>query len=405
MPDWKLRTFEGDIAPEEASCLINKLYSFMGTANIEKALKKHTRALKLSGPIVSEFSLKHKHPWWNALFEVEELRKKGKSIKKSLTPGIKRLVGDAKKIVTLQHFMPQSVKHKYKRDLLGTDRAADYLFEIQIAWHYYLNGNNLEWYEDGQGKRPEFLVKTPNFDFNVECKRISVDLSRKVKRQDFHRLSQEIAPKIAKKDYGGKIDIALNERFQSNQIETTVSDIMSLVNSNNISGTFTTETGNIYLDLQRKSRRSIDASRRYHELCQETSGGSHFALWSSEMDGDKIIDPIEIGIKSAKPDELLNDIYDKAKKACKEQLDETTPGILVCFLEEVYDLQSLGSESGLQIMTCTLLNEERFSHIAAVVYCSEPQMFKSDAYEVFNNQKLLFRNPNCKFSEVKDYPF
>ena len=88
--------------------------------------------------------------------------------------------------------MPLSVQKKYRRDLMDVARARDYLFEIHIAWHFYLRDHDLQWYEDDGQKHPEFLVKTPSFDFNVECKRISVDTSRQIKREDFYRLVQDL---------------------------------------------------------------------------------------------------------------------------------------------------------------------------------------------------------------------
>ena len=47
-----MRVYESDIYDTEASHLINKLYSFLGPANVDRALKKYQRSLELSGPVV-----------------------------------------------------------------------------------------------------------------------------------------------------------------------------------------------------------------------------------------------------------------------------------------------------------------------------------------------------------------
>ena len=120
-----MRKYESDIYDTEASHLINTLYSFLGPVNVDRALKKHQRSIDLSGPVVSEYTLKHVHPWWNAFMTFFELKKKGKSIKRNLTPELKMLAADAKRITSLQRFMPKSVQKKYKRDLIDADRAVD----------------------------------------------------------------------------------------------------------------------------------------------------------------------------------------------------------------------------------------------------------------------------------------
>ncbi len=362
---------KSDIHDYEASRLINKLYCFLGPVNVDRSLKKHKRTLDLSGPIVSEYTIKHKHPWWNAFTAFFELKKEGKSVKRNLTPEIKMLAADAKRIITLQKFMPISVQNKYRRDLLDPERAFDYLFEIHIAWHFYLQGNELQWYEDDGKKHPEFLVETPNFNFNVECKKISVDISRKVKREDSHRFAQKILPEIDKQGYGGSVDVILNGRLDGGHINTLVSEVMELIKSGNTRGEFVISLGQVSLNLNERSGKIVNVMEQIESLSTE---GLHVAFLSSHKIGDNFVDPIEISLKSEKPDKVLEGIYEKVREAAKNQLNKSMPGIIVCFLEGVYDLRDLSSNSGLQLITCKLLNKEKFSHIAGIGYCSEVQI-------------------------------
>jgi len=400
-----MRNFESDIYDTEASYLINKLYSFLGPANVDRALKKHQRSLDLSGPVVSEYTLKLRHPWWNAFKTIFELKKNGKSIKRNLTPEIKMLAADAKRITTLQKFMPISVQKKYKRDLIDPDRAFDYLFEIHIAWHFHLQGNELQWYEDNGEKHPEFLVKTPNFKFNVECKRISVDISRRIKREDFHRFVQEFLPEIEKQGYAGNVDIILDGRLDSNQIDDLASEILELIKSGKIRGEFTISLGQTSLNLNEKSKKIVNVVEQYERLRMSLPNGAHGVVYSSQKIGDYAVDAVEMTLKSKKPDNVLGEISKKVYKAAKNQLVKSMPGIIVCFLEGVYDLRDLSSESGLQLMTCNLLNKEGCSHIAGIGYSSEIQIHRRYESEVYDNQSLFFKNPNCKFKEVKTYKF
>lgn len=399
-----MRNYELDIYDTEASQLINKLYCFLGPANVDRALKKYQRTLDLSGPVVSEYTLKHIHPWWNAFMAFFELKKKGKSIRRNLTPELKMLAGDAKKISILQRFMPKSVQNKYKRDLIDADRAIDYLFEIQIAWHFYRQGNDLQWYEDDGEKHPEFKVKTTNFNFNVECKRISVDISRKIKRRDFHRFAQEFWLKFKEQNYTGEVDIVLNERLYSNQIDALVSEVLELIKSGEIKGESIISLGQISLNLSKKCKKTVNLEQ-YEALLKNPPIGQHIAFFSSQKNGNYIIDPIQISLTSKKVDNVLDGIYEKVYEAAKNQLDKSIPGIIVCFLEDVYDLRGLSSGSGLQLMTHHVLKKEKCSHIAGIGYSSEVQIHRRYESEIYNNQSLFWKNRDCKFEEVKNYEF
>jgi len=400
-----MRYHESDIYDYQASYLINKLYNFLGPANVNEALKKYQRSLHLSGPVVSEYSLRYRHPWWDTFIKFFEIKKSGKSVKRHLTPEIKMLAADAKRIITLQKFMPESVQKKYKRDLIDQDRAFDYLFEIQIAWHFYLQGNKLQWYENDGEKHPEFVVRTSDFEFNVECKRISVDISRRIKREDFYRFAQKLLPEIEKRGYNGSLDIVLNEKLHSNQVETLTLAVLGLINSGKINGEFDMPIGKTSLSLSKKNEVNIKIPELYERIVMKCSNWGHATFFSLQKKGDCCVDPIEMSLKSKEPDEVLNEIYNKIYDAAKEQLPASMPGIIVCFLEEVYDLQELKSNSGLQLMSSKLLSKNSLSHIVGISYCSEIQIHRFSNSEIYDNQNLFFRNPNCKFEKAKSYSF
>lgn len=136
-----------DIYPNEIRGLILRLSDFFGARNIESALKSYEKSLASSSPIYREYYLKRRHPWWEAFLAFRALEAKGKSIKRHLTAELKRLAGDARKILILQKMMSAKVRNKYKRDLLDENRAFDFLFEIQTAWHYFLKGYEITWYD------------------------------------------------------------------------------------------------------------------------------------------------------------------------------------------------------------------------------------------------------------------
>jgi len=291
-----MRDSDIDIYTDEVAYHINWLYTFLGPNNVDRALKRYLRTLNLSGQVVSEYSLRHRHPWWSAFLRYFELKRSAKAIKRNLTAELKILAGDAKRIATLRKYMPLSVQEKYKRDLVDANRSRDYLFEIHIAWHFHLQGNDLQWYDDNGQKHPEFLVQTPKFDFNVECKRISVDISRHINREDFHRLVQELLPKIEKKGYAGKVDIVLAERLEKKQIDNLASDILELIKLDRNRGEFTIPLGQVTFKPTEKNGRVVNGVQLYENLRMNLSDQTHASIFSSWTDGDLVVDPIVLTI-------------------------------------------------------------------------------------------------------------
>jgi hypothetical protein len=385
---------------------IDKLRSFLGENNVEKCLKKYTRSLEVSGPIFRDYYLKNLHPWWGTFTTVSEIIDSGKVLSRCLTPEIKMLAGDAMKVTTLQHLMPEPVREKYKKDLLDDENAKNYLFEFTIAWHFYLRGASIEWYDKKQGKQPEYLIKTPDFEFNVECKRINIDISRKIKRKDFYRFSDILLPEIEKNNYSGKIEIILNGRLENNDnyfnsLKTHIMQFVEGVNSNRIQGEHQMSMGKISLDLTQSKGEPIDIRGYYTNLLQRKPENAHVALLAKPFN-NQLINPIEIMMSSEKQEGIVDAVREVISAAGREQLYCDKPGLIACFLEgiEGHELDELNSNCALQAMTCCQLSKPEYSHVMGVAYTVEQNISILRNVEIYNYPHLLFPNPKCKFENA-----
>jgi hypothetical protein len=353
-----------------------------------------------------DYYIKIRHPWWGALTQYYDLEKRGKSIRKNLTEELKILAGDAKKVTTIQEIMPDSIRRKYIRDLTDDNRAYDYLFEIHVAWHFFLRGYEIQWHEDAPKHHSEFLVQSPQFEFNVECKRISVDAFKGIRRRDFYRLAEKIIPYIEKKGYSGTIDITLLDRLHADErsLNDLCNQVTSQINEKNLKGIFHIPSGSYTADLDLGTGEIADLYDRYNKLWVRKQHNALGAIFAKSQKG-RPIDPIEMTLKCETSGSVLRGISDKISMAAKTQLDKLKPGFLCCFLEGIYDLRELASDSGLQIMTNVLLNRDDFSHIAAIAYSSEGLIDRKIDVETFFNQGLIFSNPKCKYQEARDFKF
>ena len=386
---------------------IKSLINFLGECQVLRSLKKYEQSLKCSGVLYRDYYLKKRHPWLDALTQYYELVRNAKTIHKNLTPELQSLAIDAKKVYEVQRSMPGSIKNKYKRDLLDENRGYNYLFEIEIAWHYLLQDYTLHWYEDDSGKRPEFRVKAPNLSFNVECKWVSVDIARKIHRREFYLLAEKLIPEIEKRKYSGQLNISLEDRLTSETINELCPEILKQIDGGLLQGESKIESfGTLTLDLHSNSGAFIDFNEHMVDSYKRKADKAHLAVFAGAKDG-KAVDPIELTVMSEKADTILNEIQKRISEAAKDQLDCSIPGLIVCFLEGVngFELCELKSDSGLQRMTCHVLNKDKYSHIAGVNYSSERMVQKETGAEEIFNSALFFRNRKCKFKEATNFEF
>jgi hypothetical protein len=395
-----------DIHDYEVRGLINKLLRFIGRKEIDKCLQKYRSSLQSSGDIFRKYYLERRHPWWSALEKYFELERSGKSIKRHLTTDIKNLGADAKKISILYKTMPESVRQKYRRNLTDENRAYDHLFEIQTAWHFYLMGYDIVWYEDDSNPHPEYLAKASDFQFNVECKRISIDASKKIRRRDFYRFAEKIISKLAQHNYSGTINVLIDDRLHGNDqfIDRLSTEILNEIEAGNTEGVFRIPLGEVSLSLKQTAGLVIDLGEHVKALDKKKSPKSHGAVFARSLD-NKPVDPIELTLESVKSNEVLHGIRDRIAETAKNQLDRSMPGLIICHLEGIYDFIELATDSGLQVMTSLLLTKEYLSHIAAIGYYAESLIESYRNTENFYNKGLIYRNPLCKFEKAKDFPF
>ena len=393
------------IYPTEYRKIIRLLIQFLGQSTVESCIANYNKSLRSSGPTFREYYLKTRHPWWETLKTFLELERSGKSVHKHITNDLKRCCKDGKIITTLQKSMPEKVRNKFKKDLIDENRARDYLFELYIAWHYHQNDFEIIWYEEKNC--PEILVKTPNFDLNVECKRISLDASRKIRRKDFYRLADTLLLKIENCHLQGTIDIILNDKLHGNHqyIDNLSNQIFDTLKSQQKIENFEIPYGSLTLDLKGQDGKPINFDQKCLEFLNRKEDITHGALFSKAENGYPV-NPLELTIKSKKASKVLLGIKKRIKDGVTTQLDPLTPGLIICFLETITDLTELASDSGLQKMSSYLLNQSEFEHIAAIGFSSEERTTKQENSELFDAQGLIFRNPNCRFNDrIKDFQF
>lgn len=384
---------------------IEKLIEFCGRNRIKKAIQKYKKSILFSKPIYREYYLKLRHPWWEAFLIYKKYLKSRKPFIGELDERLVNLACDAKMIELLQKTMPNNVKNKFKRDLLDNDNAVNYLFELKTAWQYYLKGHKIVWY-DSINKHPEFRVITDTLEFNVECKRISVDASRKIRRSDFYRFMEMLVPNLVDTKITGNIEIILNSRLQSSNVtlKQVSLRILKHIKNRNFVGNFNLEDISLKTNIVEGSNIIVDMQKRIADFYSNIPYGAHGIIVSRVFNNNPV-DPLEIIVKSEKSDEYLTSIYKKIQNAISDQLSNDIPGLIACHIPAIINFTGFEKDSALANMTYKLFSKKENEHLAAIIYVSDTLFFPKFYGRLTQNPALLYRNHNCKFSTITNYQF
>ncbi|MCJ7654536.1 MAG: hypothetical protein MUO97_04415, partial [Dehalococcoidia bacterium] len=324
---------DADIYDKEVPNLINKLCNFLGYTNVSQALEKYKQSLSMAGPAYSREYLMKRHPWWKDLLDYRNLENSGKTIYKNLSDGIMPLAGDAKKISILQKNMPESIREKFKQDLLG-DEAMSYLFELSIAWHFHLRDYRIDWYQDDGLPHPEFKVVTPEKEFDVECKRISADSFRQMKRKDFYYMIDYLLPKVREMGYCGNIELVLNSSLPSDirKLKDICSEIILIIKNGKLKAfNQPCSFGQVTLNLSNLTKKEVDFMNMYREMQEQKPHEALGVIYAASYE-DRPVDPIEMTCKSKKAEEILKGIRRKIAEATLSQLDKSRPSLVAFFI-------------------------------------------------------------------------
>jgi len=401
-----MRRTKSSIKDKDVPNLIRRLRAFLGYKRVDKMLEKYQLSLASSGPFYVEYYLSKRHPWWSAFISFNELNKRGKSIRKHLSNEILSLASDAKKIINLQKIMPESVQDKYRSNLLSDSNPRGFLFEIDIAWHYFLKGYRIIWYESETNSHPEFNVTAPTLEFDVECKTIGVDTFRRIRRRDFYHFIDILIPKISEMKLTGEIQLTFKNRFPQNisKLQIISDEILKQLGPN--SGNVNTSFGDMVFKLSNNNDKSFDFNKMHKNLLQNKPPHAHAVLKAGNLFGGPV-NPIKIICKCELKDDLLTGVRRILGKASKNQLSPEIPGYLACFIPEIDDFAGLDQNSGIQNMTFDLFDKGKTTrtHLAAISYSSDTRFFSMNYGLHSEHPALLFRNAYCRFEEASNFNF
>jgi hypothetical protein len=273
------------------------------------------------------------------------------------------------------------------------------LFELQLAIHFFRLGYEVHFADLEGSARYDLLVSDGKQALEIECKRQSIDAGRKIKKGDFYLLADVLfsilrdvkrrfvtliksdgrmgADQKLFQDLGG----AVRDCLQTDAREGTVANLEFKIEE--LPGGL-----NIKSDAE-----AANALRPFY------SGSAYYAVFSNPET------VIAIKCESADANTVIDAIYEKVKDGAS-QLSGTKPGLLACFVEEIYDedWDVLRGEGGLKAVAARLLSNPSRSHVNLLAFSSDqtPAKHKGNVLN-FSSTHVRYWNPSPKFEIPKSF--
>ncbi len=392
LKDQPLRTRRNEFFSSEVPKHIQKFIEFFGTDAISKAQRDLDKTLLQHGQFYQEW-MQQGHPWLFALRLYGEIS--GGHVR-SWPIEIQRFAGDAVKILCLAKKMPEAVKEKYRKDLL-TIQHADFIFEINTAWHYHLQGYDVEWYPLTHNKSTEYRVRGGGLDFDVECRRFTLDVGHRIKMQTMAHMSDLMNSVLQRCNYWGEVKVVFsdNSQFEPSRTRLWQQAFECAVKSGQAE--LQLSDGPL-LKLKLESSPSPSYTRDQLSRMITDSGD---AWMVSKEDGSSCFDPVIFRCQGVRknPIKVRDAIYKRLRSKIKTQLSDSRAGVVYVRFTGIKNPHIFNKSDGMQEIIGKLFSHDR---LAAIVFLCDGVSEPDNGGVVHSFPSILYRNPSTRHRDVAD---
>jgi hypothetical protein len=339
----------------------------------------------------------HLKPWLFAFRTYNLITNNGIHIPRTWPTEIRKMAGDAHMIASLHHSMPEQVRAKYRKDLLLSQHN-DFMVEIFSAWHYYLEGYDVQWYQLGHTKYPEFRVQGGGLDFDVECRRFGLDVSENVKTPVIADVCDTIYKELLPHNLWGEVEVSLEDNFA---FDPGCKSQWSRAILNALRANHTTIQLNPFIRLTWALNPSSSRAYTPDELVAiaRDKNASERSYLQSKKNGELGFDPIVFRCCGPRktPTELRDYIYKTPKEKVTTQLAPDRAGVIILRFTGLRSPQVFNNSEGIRGALQKLF--ERPHLAAAILQCEE--IDEADGNSIlYSNPSVVFKNDRTAFPQI-----
>jgi hypothetical protein len=383
------------IRDSEVPKYVGKLERFLGHGALSQAQLDLDRELSHHGRVYRYWA-QELRPWLFALRHYDQITSNGVPMRLKWPAPVREMVGDALKIASLHHCMPDDVRAKYRGDLLAGQHH-DFMVEIHAAWHYWLEGYDVRWYPLSHEKQPEFRVRGGGLDFDVECRRFSQDLSEQIKTPAVADTCDTLYEVLLRRGLWGEVRVEFADEFR---FDPTLARRWPQAMEEALDAEKTS------IELDRVSlvfELNPSPSRLYttEELATLALLNQHpeASCLLCRREGDSGIDPVVFRCRGPRkaPNELRDYIYKALKTKVTTQLAEDRAGVLFVRFTGVRDPRVFDESEGISQSLARLFARP---HLSAVVLCCDDVAETDGSDIVHSRPAIVFKNRASAFPDV-----
>ncbi len=384
------------IKDSEIPKYVEKLRGFLGYEALAKAQADLDKDLSHHGGCYRIWA-QHLKPWLFAFRDYNLITNNGIHIPRTWSTEIRKMAGDAHMIASLHHSMPEGVRAKYRKDLLLSQHN-DFMVEIFSAWHYYLEGYDVQWYQLGHTKCPEFRVQGGGLDFDVECRRFALDMNEGIKTPAMADACDTIYNELLPLDLWGEVKVFFLDNFAFDPSYTSRwSQTLVQALGANHSTIDLDPCVRLTLDLKPSPSRTY-TPKELVDLAQDKRPDERSYL-QSKRNGEVVFDPIVFrccGPRKA-PAELRDYIYKTLKEKVTTQLASDRAGVLIVRFTGLRDPNVFNKSKGILEALSKLFDQPQLA--AVTLQCDE--VAEADGESIlYSSPSAVFKNSMTAFPQV-----
>jgi hypothetical protein len=385
-----------EIKDSDVPKYVRELKDFLGHEALAKAQADLDKDLQHHGGCYQRWA-QHLKPWLFAFRTYDLITKNDTHTPSAWPTAIRELVGDALMITSLHHRMPEEVRSKYRKDLLLSQHN-DFMVEIFAAWHYYLEGYDVQWYPLGHIKCPEFRVQGGGLDFDVECRRFCRDLSEDIKTPAIADTCDTIYKGLELHNLWGQVGVEFADDF--NFDPGCIPQWSKVLARALDSGQTTLQLDpTVRLTLELKPSPSpaytpkelVDMARDKHP--------TERSYLQSKRNGDAGFDPIVFRCSGPRktPEELRDYIYKTLKEKVNTQLAPDRAGVVIVRFTGLRDPNVFNESEGIKEALTKLFEQP---HLTAVILQCEGVAKSETGSILYSTPSIVYRNKKTTFPQV-----
>jgi hypothetical protein len=141
--------------------------------------------------------LAHMNPLTEAIGMFLKIESRGEVVRNYLTPKLMKACGHLKIINAMFNEATPTTAKKIRSILLDDETVKSFLFEIDVATHFFARGLDVQFVDLKGSGNCDLLVSNGEEIIEIECKTKSADAGRKIVRPNFYLLCDVLAAKLS----------------------------------------------------------------------------------------------------------------------------------------------------------------------------------------------------------------